>query len=593
MRSIFKTIKSNKYFLLFLLIFNLYMTSWNYSYLIISEGWFLLPAKLISEGKLPYIDFYSYLPPFYYWYSYLIYNIGDSIIFNARVVGQIVFCLIFFFTYKFYRLNFSKIISIVVTFVSLLIYLNTNAIFSYDFTHLVTLFYLISFFFIVKSNKNNISAFLSGFFATILVLTKQSNGSVIFLFLIIIFLVINRKSLKRIYLPILGALLAGLPFLVHIISYGGLADFIDQVIYQAGSTKGGIYHSLTTLFPPTSTYYSINTLKYFLFEIFLPIFIFVFISIRSNKNMYLWKDQNHNIQNKGILLIVGVFALITIYFDVPKVKDTELGASVLSYFWNRAFVWSGYYAIAILLLFRSFNFFYKESLLLLISLIFASATSAGLTPTSIYLHLGFLLAILLSMNSFLNILRYAGIVFILVLTLTSIQGRDSIQYQWWGYLALKGKNESNIIPSIKGIKNQSISTDLEQLNKRISKCAKEPKNLLSFPHAPLLNITTGINPPGKFTTYWFDFASNQDVEKDLASIKKINIDLIAIVNLDESAYSGHNSLFRNNEGLAQSKMLDYLLGITKSDKYKIIMSKKMSGFYVDIYSRKELYCDSQ
>ena len=60
---IFKTIKSNKYFLLFLLIFNLYITSWNYSYLIISEGWFLLPAKLISEGKLPYIDFYSYLPP--------------------------------------------------------------------------------------------------------------------------------------------------------------------------------------------------------------------------------------------------------------------------------------------------------------------------------------------------------------------------------------------------------------------------------------------------------------------------------------------------------------------------------------------------
>ena len=159
-----------------------------------------------------------------------------------------------------------------------MIYLNTNAIFSYDFTHLVTLFYLISFFFIVKSNKNNISAFLSGFFATILVLTKQSNGSVIFLFLIIIFLVINRKSLKRIYLPILGALLAGLPFLVHIISYGGLADFIDQVIYQAGSTKGGIYHSLTTLFPPTSTYYSINTLKYFLFEIFLPIFIFVYFN---------------------------------------------------------------------------------------------------------------------------------------------------------------------------------------------------------------------------------------------------------------------------------------------------------------------------
>ena len=60
--------------------------------------------------------------------------------------------------------------------------------------------------------------------------------------------------------------------------------------------------------------------------------MFVFISIRSNKNMYLWKDQNINIQNKGILLVVGIFALIAIYYDVPKVKDTEFGAVVLSYF---------------------------------------------------------------------------------------------------------------------------------------------------------------------------------------------------------------------------------------------------------------------
>ena len=57
------------------------------------------------------------------------------------------------------------------------------------------------------------------------------------------------------------------------------------------------------------------------------------------------------------------------------------------------------------------------------------------------------------------------------------------------------------------------------------------------------------------------------------------MNLIAIVNLNESAYSGHNSLFRNNEGLAQSKMLDYLmLGITKSDKYKISTMSKNTNW---------------
>ncbi len=593
MSKIVKYVIANKLFLISLIVFNLFISSWNYSYLIISEGWFLLPAKLINEGQLPYRDFYAYLPPFYYWYSYFLFLLGDELIFNARVAGQLVFSLIFYFSYEFYRINFNKIVSLISTFVSLLIYLNTNAIFTYDFTHLVTLFYLIAFFFILKSKKSNSSAFLSGFFGTLLVLTKQSNGSVIFFFLVFIFLLINKENIRRIYLPFLGGLLAGLPFLIHIISYGGLGDFVDQVVFQAGSTKGGIYHSLTTLFPPTSSYYSLNTLKYFLFEIFFPLFIFIFISIRSNKNSFLWKDDFKNNQNLWILLSLLICAILTIYFSLPSIKDTPFGSYILSYYWNRAFVWSGYYAIAILLLFNKYNFFNRESLLFLISLIFASATSAGLTPTSIYLHLGFLIAILLSMKSFLNILKYTGFVFAIILTISSIQGRDSIQYQWWGYLSLKGSNLSYEIPAIRKIKNQTISRDLVLLNQKIRTCENAPKNLLSFPHAPLLNLTTGLNPPGKFTTYWFDFASNQNVMEDLNRLKGSKLDLIAIVHLEESAYTGHNSLFRNNNGLSQTVMLDYIAQITNSEEYEILLSKQISGFEVDIYYSKDLKCESQ
>ena len=585
-------IKKNKIFLYAFIIFNIYILSWNYSYLIISEGWFLLPAKLISEGKLPYKDFYAYLPPFYYWYSYFIYSLGDSIIYIARIIGQLVFCLIFFFTYKFFRINFSKIVSVTVTFVSLLIYLNTNAIFTYDFTHLVTLFYLISFFFLIRSNKSDSCAFFSGFFGTLLVLTKQSNGSVIFIFLVIIFLLINKENLSRIYIPILGALLAGLPFLIHIISYGGFEDFIDQVVFQAGSTKGGIYHSLTTLFPPTSNYYSFNTLKYFILDIFFPLFIFIFISIRSNKNLYLFKDNNSDNNNIIIFYIIIIASLVAIFFDFPNIKNLPYSSDVISYFWNRAFVWSGYY-VCVLFLLKKYNFFQKETLVLLFSLIFASATSAGLTPTSIYLHLGFLFAILLSMKSIANVLKYSGLIFLLVLTVSSIQGRSLIQYQWWGYLSLKGVNVSNEIPSIRNIKNQTISGNLVYLNKIISNCSIKPKNLLPFPHAPLINLTTGINPPGKFTTYWFDFASNKDVEDDLERIKKIKVDVVSIVNLNENAYSGHNKLFRGNKGLSQTKMLKYLKSLVSTNEYVLLMSKEISGSKVDFYFRKNLGCYSQ
>ena len=52
------------------------------------------------------------------------------------------------------------------------------------------------------------------------------------------------------------------------------------------------------------------------------------------------------------ILSLLICAILTIYFSLPSIKDTPFGSYILSYYWNRAFVWSGYYAIAILLLFN-------------------------------------------------------------------------------------------------------------------------------------------------------------------------------------------------------------------------------------------------
>ena len=124
---------SNKFFIFFFLLYNFFLVTWNYNYLPITEGWFLLAGKLISEGKLPYIDFYAYLTPFYYWFSYFIYQLGENLIFNARLIGQVIFCLIFYYTYTFFRINFNSLVSSIATFFSLLVYLSSAAIITYDF----------------------------------------------------------------------------------------------------------------------------------------------------------------------------------------------------------------------------------------------------------------------------------------------------------------------------------------------------------------------------------------------------------------------------------------------------------------------------
>ena len=67
---------------------------------------------------------------------------------------------------------------------------------------------------------------------------------------------------------------------------------------------------------------------------------------------------------------------------------------------------------------------------------------------------------------------------------------------------------------------------------------------MQFPHGALINLTTNINPPTKTISYWFDFLSNPDSMREFQKLKNLEIDIIAIINIDDNAWSVHESLFR-------------------------------------------------
>ena len=103
----------------------------------LTEGWFSLGGKLIEEGFLPYTDFYAYLTPFYYWYSYFILQLGEETIFISRLLGQFNLNILFFLTYKVLNINFPKAQSLISALFAMIFYLSINAIISYDFIKLI------------------------------------------------------------------------------------------------------------------------------------------------------------------------------------------------------------------------------------------------------------------------------------------------------------------------------------------------------------------------------------------------------------------------------------------------------------------------
>ncbi len=194
----------NLFFIFSLTFLNLFIISWNYSYLPLTEGWFLLAGRFIEQGNLPYTDFYAYLTPFYYWYSYFILCLGENTIFISRILGQINLNILFFITYKILNINFPKPQSSIASLFSLIFYLSINAILSYDFIHIANIFGLLAFY-IISTKKNNGLLFIGGFFASLCFLTKQSNGSLLFItiFAILIFMFWKQKNIL-IY-PLLGS----------------------------------------------------------------------------------------------------------------------------------------------------------------------------------------------------------------------------------------------------------------------------------------------------------------------------------------------------------------------------------------------------
>ena len=582
----FSIFTRNKTFIIFFLIYNLFIFTWNYSYLPITEGWFLLAGKLISEGKTPYIDFYAYLTPFYYWFSYFLYQASENLILFSRIVGHFIFCLIFYFTYIFFRINFSSVVSTVATFFSLLIYLSSAAIITYDFTHLITLFSLISIVLIINSNIKY-SHFLAGVFSTLIFLTKQSNGFVIYTFLAIIYIYKNRSNLKLLIYPIVGSLITFLLVLFPILSEGGFNEFFNQITIHAGNSKGGIVSSLTNLFPPKSDYYSIKNIFNFLFDSFFPLLIVFLAYYRFNNNSSIFV-KNFRIYN-FFFIAISVYFLILIFTSLKFNLDSDFINNINTFFWNKAFLWSGYYVFFLIPIARYTNF-NNYSLFFLFGLIIASATSAGLTAVSIFLHLGFMIGILFHFRSIFNISMLIGLVFLVAVPTHSILKKYETGYYWWGVNAKLGSVVSNEIEKIKYIRNDGFSEELVKINNIIESCQYQPENLLSFPHTTMINLATDLNPPGKAITYWFDFLSNEHAEMEYELLKKISIDSFVMIEMEQIAWDVHNRLFRKGKGLKQKKVKDYLIDLTKSGNFDEVYSQEINSRKVSLFIKKNLNC---
>lgn len=215
----------------------------------LSEGWARVYVEMIDEGKVPYGDFYYFLPVFSLGVDYVFWKLsfGYFIIFRCFRLAERV--LITLLMYKIINKKLSRYISAIICFCGTIMASGNVYDLVGDYNQTVQLLIVLLIFFLLKyfgdESKNKKWLFLSGIIGGLMFGTKQTvilaSAIVFTLLFIILYIIKEEKSLITDFIVVLsGAIIPIFILTVYLILTHSLSDYIYYNYKDIGS-KGGLY----------------------------------------------------------------------------------------------------------------------------------------------------------------------------------------------------------------------------------------------------------------------------------------------------------------------------------------------------------------
>lgn len=588
----------------------------NFHFLPITEGWFSNYANLVLNGKIPYRDFYLYLTPLYTWIIALIqYFFGPSL-FTLRIFGFFVIGLMALVLFGILRRTFSPVPSFIGATIGILYVQKGVAFISYDFTQVLTLFALISIYFLILASEHLKALalsqnhtqkslllekyfLLSGFFACCCFLIKQSNGAFISIGVFLAFLyTLSNKGLNRRRLLInwasfaIGALTPAILVLVYLMMNGALKDFFSQILFNSISAKGGLSSILSGWVKGIFTAVLGHQLLEILYK-FIPIFLIsrallLLLSMNSSCKRALAR-YNFQLRELTCLLIFAllyIFVIALAWNNDPTLRRLffEKGMHLTNYIIPLSISWIGLCSlIGIAGRLTSKEKILSETTIILalgaLGLTFGNGTSAGLSEISAFIALSWSTAWVIQRNSipFLGV----GVVFYtsLLLATALCYAKFDKPYSWWGTSEEDARTATLRIenPILGGVYlNKNSFSNYIAITEALKENTKNGE-IFSFPNIPIVYLLANQLPASKAVIGWFDFLNDRDAGAEAERISSHPPDIIAYLQLPAEALDAHEKLFRGGLPLGQRKIIDFIdRSCLAENGYTIILKRPIS-----------------
>ena len=613
--------KSRLPYLLMIVTITLTWVAFSYNkFAVPSEGWYVVYADMILNGKTPYVDFDLLFPPLYtYIITFVNLIFGNNLI-VYRILGIFVFLSIIYMAFCIFSLVFPNWISAIAALVVMAVMQSENTFIAYDYIRFYDLFNYVSFYLLLRvivkkyndesfDEKNTL--FLAGLFLALAILTRQTSG-IIVLFYDIVFFILVLLLVKMISISwkSLGHLILGLcvPFFILLLwilfSDIGIGNYIGMTILSGskGSIYGMLFNWILDLPNGHSFYpYLQNDFQLIIIsvEVTVGVIGLYFLTGRRLKKCTVLQTSLGARVLTAIFAIVAIASTIALYssFDFANYLSSNwISAEKMMFFINLTFgiCLAGYvlkkliskkcpskYEVA----FMFFSFF-------LFSVQFGSGTSGGLSLGLGALNFGFVVALALfacrkipkpSVN-FVG--KIAVISLVCVLFSTSVAVKVEHPYYWWG-MNEESYPEANCTTDLDYFNGIVMTSDeksvYENFVSNVNCYLGEDDSLYCYSQVMVFYTLANKLPVVKAPVSWFDVSRNSTILDDLEYLQNNNPRMIVFADHGEDVLAAHEKSFGTGEdSYAHRALYEWLLDCKNGTygNYSIIETYNVDNYCI-------------
>ena len=584
----------------------------------LTEGWWRVYSRWISEGLMPYRDFNLIVPPGMPYIDLFFSKVVGQSFYNLQFVGLVLKCLIALLMFEILRKLISQTYAVILSIIGTIILYSTEVVILFDYNYFAIFFLILTVFLwqlsensCISNRKSLLYSGLSGVALGLSLTIKLNYGFFLGIFYLGIMMIQSirntgpsRKTISlNFFSKFIGLLIPISAVCLYFQSQNSLSAMFHSLFRESVGAKGSAGAALFSWISYLLESYSyrrefsvviFSILIYFGLEKYLlPKYFDSSLERFRILNLHLSNKLLHTIYFIVTILgiVVSIISLLYLsrtgfenwwlvllkqlaYVVIPHTFLIPVAFVFLMFFWSL----------------RKVNEDWIPLLTLCLTLIWGAGTSGGLNWYATAIPLITIFAWVFRQTQYKEFFIGVTLSTSIAIATTTYANWIHSPYNWWGYRTPPVYLANSISDTglTKGLRTdaQALSTlkSVENLLQRVKDCKG---GLLVFPHMPIFHLDLNSQPQRRDAIYWFDFVSQKNIQKAISEIERNPPAGFAIVNVPSFVWEGHSKAFNGGKEFLQRELISALIRESaegySSSRYKLY--KNTVDWSINVYTR--------